>query len=191
MPSPRNRPTPTQQRHDLGLSGAVYGVIPPAEQLPPSGGQPGPNSQRVREASPGVHGGTAGMLERRDPDGVAAERADNEAAAKNAEKARAKADKEVEAARQARRDELAAAEKARAEAQPIIDAQAETPEPPAEPEPEPEPDDDDLSNATRDELYVLAQELDIAGRSSLTRDELEAAVREARAAAETEPEENE
>jgi DNA end-binding protein Ku len=40
--------------------------------------------------------------------------------------------------------------------------------------------DDDLSGMTKAELYSLAQDLDVGGRSSMDRDELESAVRKAR-----------
>ena len=44
----------------------------------------------------------------------------------------------------------------------------------------PEPDDEvvDLTDATKEELYARAQELDIEGRSSMTKDELAAAIEE-------------
>jgi DNA end-binding protein Ku len=41
---------------------------------------------------------------------------------------------------------------------------------------------DDLTEMTKSQLYDLAQELDVSGRSSMTRDELEAAVRDAHSA---------
>ncbi len=47
------------------------------------------------------------------------------------------------------------------------------PEPTPEPEPDPEPvEGTGLEGLTKDELYELAQDRDLSGRSTMTRDEL-------------------
>ena len=60
------------------------------------------------------------------------------------------------------------------------EADAEAPKAPKAPKGQQGPQDEDLSAMTKTQLAALATELEIPGRSKLTRDELETAVRQAR-----------
>ena len=66
----------------------------------------------------------------------------------------------------------------------VVDLRRKEGRQPEEPEPDPRALPDALDVATREELYDRAKELDIPGRSRMTKEELVAAIREKEAAAE-------